>query len=84
MDRKYRDDQAEKDKHFAVAFDDMARGFYRSLGIEGCPHLHAVTKPWNAKGTDRSDSSGTVCRKFTKWVTSETAEPSQDPSQQTR
>ena len=69
VDRKYRHDQAEKDKHFAVAFDDMARGFYRSLGIEDV-HISMPYEPWTKGQIERF--FGTVCRKFTKWVTSYT------------
>lgn len=69
VDRKYRHDQAEKEKHFAVAFDDMARGFYRSIGIEDV-HISMPYEPWTKGQIERF--FGTVCRKFTRWVTSYT------------
>lgn len=69
VDRKYRHDQAEKEKHFAVAFDDMARGFYRSIGIEDV-HISMPYEPWTKGQIERF--FGTVCSKFTRWVTSYT------------
>lgn len=69
VDRKYRHDQTEKEKHFAVAFDDMSRGFYRSIGIEDV-HISMPYEPWTKGQIERF--FGTVCSKFTRWVTSYT------------
>lgn len=69
VDRKYRHNQEEKDKHFSIAFDDMARGFYRSLGIEDV-YISMPYQPWTKGQIERFFK--TVCNKFTKWVTSYT------------
>lgn len=68
-ERKYRHNQEEKDKYFSIAFDDMARGFYRSIGIEDV-RISMPYEPWTKGQIERF--FGTVCRKFTKWVTSYT------------
>lgn len=69
IDRKDRHNQEAKEDHFSIAFDDVSRGFYRSLGIEDV-HISMPYEPWTKGQIERA--FGTVCKRFTKWVTSYT------------
>ena len=69
IDRKDRHNQGAKEDHFSIAFDDVSRGFYRSLGIEDV-HISMPYEPWTKGQIERF--FGTVCDKFTRWVTSYT------------
>ena len=69
VDRKDRHDQEAKDEHFAMAFDDEARGFYRAIGIED-EHIAMPYEPWTKGQIERFFR--TVCNKFTKWLKSYT------------
>ena len=69
VDRKDRHDQEAKDEHFAMAFDDATRGFYRAIGIED-EHISMPYEPWTKGQMERFFS--TVCQRFTKWLASYT------------
>lgn len=69
VDRKDRHNQEAKEEHFAMAFDDESRGFYRSLGIVD-EHISMPYEPWTKGQIERFFK--TVCNKFTKWLTSYT------------
>lgn len=69
IDRKDRHNQEAKDEHFEIAFDDAARGFYKSIGIQD-EHISMPYEPWTKGQIERFFR--TVCNKFTKWLTSYT------------
>ncbi len=54
---------------YGTAFDDTARGFYKSIGIEEY-HRALPYQPW-AKG-EIERFFGTVCSQFTRWMKSYT------------
>lgn len=69
VDRKDRHNQEVKDEHFAMAFDDATRGFYRAIGIED-EHIAMPYEPWTKGQIERFFE--TVCGRFTKWLASYT------------
>ena len=52
-----------------IEFDDVTRGFYKSIGIKD-DHRALPYEPWSKGQIERF--FGTVCNKFTKWMTSYT------------
>lgn len=52
-----------------AAFDDMTRGFYKSIGIKD-DHRALPYEPWSKGQIERF--FGGVCSQFTKWMTSYT------------
>lgn len=61
-------DEAEADGN-ERAFDDVTRGFYKSIGIKD-DHRALPYEPWSKGQVERF--FGTVCNQFTKWMTSYT------------
>lgn len=66
--RKDRRKQKQEDK-MAGYFDDMTRGFYKSIGIVD-DHNALPYQPWSKGEIERV--FGSVCSSFTKWFTSYT------------
>lgn len=61
--------RAKQEDKMAGYFDDMTRGFYRSIGIED--DLEALPyQPWSKGNIERF--FGQVCSSFTKWFSSYT------------
>ena len=67
-DRKSRRRDKQEDK-MSGYFDDMARGFYRSIGIID-DHEALPYRPWSKGQIERF--FGSVCNAFTKWFSSYT------------
>lgn len=67
--RKERRSLIDGGECFEVAFDDAARGFYKSIGILD-DHRAMPYEPWSKGQIERF--FGQVCSRFSKWMTSYT------------
>lgn len=67
--KKRRKEKAERRKEYFPKFDDVTKGFYKSIGIED-DHEALPYQPWSKGEIERFFS--TVCQKFSKWFSSYT------------